>query len=196
MNAKAVLEALFFYMDGKTGRCDPSLDTIAEKCLLSRRTVVRALHALREQNIIDWVRRTVKTGNRKGEGPQRYQTSNAYFIDMVNLPVEIVRTLRQKLGDKLRETARVLSGSGKVPNRKAITVERLVRGLTGKFADTGRGERAERRSLASADAATRHARMYADDTAALREHEEMLGLSFGPSASAKVALYPPVQNFK
>jgi hypothetical protein len=129
-NALRVLKALFSVMDGKTGRCDPCLDTIAKRSRLSRRTVVRQLETLRSTKIINWVRRTVKTGNAKGEGPQRQQTSNAYFIDMVKLPIEIVRTLRQKLGDKLRETARHLEGSGGVPNRMAIKAERLLKSVT------------------------------------------------------------------
>ena len=131
MNAKAVLEALFGVMDGKTGRCDPCLDTIAKRSGLSRRTVVRVLHTLREARIIDWVRRTVKTGNAKGAGPQRQQTSNAYFIDMLKLPAEIARTLRQKLGDKLRENVRHLQGSGSVPSRMAIKAERMLKSVTG-----------------------------------------------------------------
>jgi hypothetical protein len=68
MNGRAVLDALLFYMDGKTGRCDPCLDTIAKKSKLSRRTVVRQLDTLRSFKIVNWVRRTVKTGNAKGKG--------------------------------------------------------------------------------------------------------------------------------
>ena len=190
MNAKAVLEALFSVMDGKTGRCDPCLDTIAKRCDLSRRTVVRQLHALREARIIDWVRRTVKTGRSKGDGPQRQQTSNAYFIDMLKLPIEILRTLRQKLGDKLREKARHLQGSGGVPNRMAIKAERMVKSLTGAFSASGGRERAQRRALASGTPSSRLAHMYGGDADAMRQHQEMLGDSNTPSASANLALYP------
>lgn len=193
MNAKAVLEALLSVMDGKTGRCDPCLDTIAKRSRLSRRTVVRQLEALREEKIINWVRRTVKTGNAKGEGPQRQQTSNAYFIDMLKLPVEIVRTLRQKLGDKFREKARHLEGSGGVPNRMAIKAERLLKTVTGALSASGGRERAERHALASGSASTRLAHMYGSDADAMRQHEEMLGLSFAPSASANLALYPSIR---
>ncbi|EIZ77750.1 replication protein A [Novosphingobium sp. Rr 2-17] len=196
MNAKAILEALFSVMDGKTGRCDPCLDTIAKRSRLSRRTVVRQLDALREQKIINWVRRTVKTGNAKGEGPQRHQTSNAYFIDMLKLPVEIVRTLRQKLGDKLRETARHLEGSGIVPNRLGIQAERLLKSFAGAMSASDGRERVERRALVSASADTRLALMYGGDLDAMREHEEMLGLSFGHSASATLALYPVDRTIK
>src|SRR5690606_39202310 len=72
-NAMQVLKALFSVMDGKTGRCDPCRDTIAKLSRLSRRTVVRCLETLRREKIINWVRRTVRTGNAPGEGPQRKQ---------------------------------------------------------------------------------------------------------------------------
>ena len=190
MNARAVLDALLGFMDGKTGRCDPSLDTIAKRCHLSRRTVVRQLHALREQNIINWVRRTMKTGNAPGEGPRLKQTSNAYFIDMLKLPIEIVRTLRQKLGSKLREVNKHMEGSGPVPSRMAAKAERMVKALSGSFSTGGREERAHRRALARDSVDDRLAQMYGNDLNALREHQEMLNTSSGPSASAKLALYP------
>jgi hypothetical protein len=54
-NALTVLKALLRFMDGKTGRCDPCLDTVAWRSKLSRRTVVRQLEALRRERVIDWV---------------------------------------------------------------------------------------------------------------------------------------------
>ncbi|MFC4256660.1 helix-turn-helix domain-containing protein [Altererythrobacter xixiisoli] len=190
MNARAVLEALFSVMDGKSGRCDPCLDTIAKRSRLSRRTVVRQLEALRRQKIVDWVRRTVKTGNAKGEGPQRQQTSNSYFIDLAGLPIEILRTLRQKLGDKLRETARRMTGSGAVPNRMAIKAERLLKGVTGALSAKGSANQVNRRALAGASAAARIEHMYGGDVEAMRQHMAMLEGSDGQSASARLALYP------
>jgi DNA-binding transcriptional ArsR family regulator len=59
-NAMQVFEALIRHMDFRTGRCDPSLDTIAATCKLSRRTVVRHLDVLRRERLIDWARRTLK----------------------------------------------------------------------------------------------------------------------------------------
>lgn len=189
-NADRVLKALLNLMDGKTARCDPSLDRISEKCGLSRRTVVRQLEALRSLKIIDWVRRTVKTGNPKGEGPQRQQTSNSYFINLTTLPIEMIRTLRQRLGDKLREVARVVAGSGPVPNRMAIKAERLAKSLAGAWGASNRAENTQRRALGVATSGELAAHMYGVDIDARREHAEMLGLSIAPSASAKVALYP------
>ncbi len=194
MNGRAVLEALFSVMDGKSGRCDPCLDTIAKRSRLSRRTVVRQLDTLRRQKIVDWVRRTVKTGNARGEGPQRQQTSNSYFIDLANLPVEIVRTLRQRLGDRLRETSRRLVGSAAVPNRMAIKAERLLKGVTGALCARDRQSQTSRRSLAGASQAARIEHMYGGDVEAMRQHMEMLGSSFGQSASANLALYPQLRT--
>ena len=189
-NATLVLRALMSKMDAKTGRCDPCLDTIAKASRLSRRTVVRQLEILRAGRLVNWVRRTVKTGNARGEGPQRQQTSNAYFIDLSALPVDLLRSLRQKLGDKLREVTKVLQGSGPVPNRMAIKAERMLKGLATAWNGNGQGEKAARRALAGASSNAITSHMYGDDGDARREHAEMLGISNCPSASAKLALYP------
>jgi hypothetical protein len=147
-NAMKVYEALVRHMDFRTGRCDPSLDTLASTCKLSRRTVVRQLDVLRREQLIDWARRTVKTGNTPGQGPQLKQTSNAYFIDVARLPIEILHMLRQKLGAKLREGARRALGSGSVPSRLAGKTAKLVSRLAGSFA-SNRGQ--GRAILASGD---------------------------------------------
>ena len=189
-NALKVFEALASYMDYATGCCDPALDTLAARCKLSRRTVVRQLEVLRRMRIIDWVRRTEKTGNAPGEGPQRRQVSNAYFIDLARRPVEILRTLRQKLGDTLREPGTKLTGSGPVPSRLASKVGMLVTGLKGAFATQLGRERGDREHLATISDERRIAYMYRGDPDGLRQHLEMLGISEGKSASAKLALYP------
>lgn len=194
LNALQVLKALFSVMDGKSARCDPSLDEIAKRSRLSRRTVVRQLQTLRSEKIIEWVRRTVKTGNAPGEGPQRKQTSNSYFIDLDKLPVEIIRTLRQKLGDKLKAAKRKLEGSGPVPSRMAGKAAKLVSSFTGALSAFGRGENAQRRALAGGTDMDRLAHMYGGDVDAMREHAEMLGLSYDPSASANLALYPSLRT--
>lgn len=194
MNALQVLKALFSVMDGKTGRCDPCLDTIASRSKLSRRTVVRQLDTLRREKIIDWVRRTVRTGNGPSEGPQRKQTSNSYFIDLANLPIEILRTLRQKLGDKLREKKSRLVGSGPVPSRLAGKTAKLLANVAGALASGGGRDAAKRRALAGASLSQRLAHMYGDDIDSLQEHEEMLGLSSASSASANLALYPSLRT--
>ena len=178
-NHLTVIRALRSFFDFKTGRCDPALDTIAKRChpSLSRRTVIRCLDDLRQYCGIDWVRRTVRTGNSPGEGPQREQTSNSYFINLANMPIEILRTLRHKLGDRLREGARkVLAGSGPVP-RLADKASTLINQLGRAFAGPMRTEGAERRALAAMTEDQRLAHMYRDDRASLEKHREMLASS-------------------
>jgi DNA-binding transcriptional MocR family regulator len=193
-NAMQVFEALIRHMDFRTGRCDPSLDTLTATCKLSRRTVVRHLDVLRRERLIDWARRTVETGNAPGEGPQRKQTSNAYFIDLARLPVEILRTLRQKLGDKLRETGKNRQGSGPVPSRMQGKATKLIASLAGNLGTSLRHDRAEMRRLAGASHEDRLAHMYRNTPDGVRQHEEMLRHPAGPGASARVALYPSTRT--
>ena len=40
-----------------------------------------AIRRLRFHGLIDWVRRSIKTGNDGEFAPQREQTSNAYYFD-------------------------------------------------------------------------------------------------------------------
>lgn len=188
-NGQRVVKALFALMDHKTGRCDPSLDEIAKRTGgLSRRTVVRQLAVLRELKLVDWVRRTVAIEGHKGKGWNRTQTSNSYFINLTNMPEEILRTLRQRLGDRFRETKRKLQGSGAVPGHLANKAAKLVKGLTGALSGATRGPSA---ALASASDADRIAHMYGGDLDMIAQHMEMAGLSFGSNASANLALYPP-----
>jgi hypothetical protein len=74
-----VLETLCQIVDNMSGRLEPSIDLIAEKARLSRRTVVRALARLRLHGFIDWLRRTVPLEG-DGAGPQVEQTTNAYWF--------------------------------------------------------------------------------------------------------------------
>lgn len=189
-NALTVLKGLLRYMDGKTGRCDPCLDSLAKQTGLSRRTVVRAVQLLRKFGLIDWVRRTELTGKGRGEGPQRRQISNAYFIDLAKLPIEILRTLRQKLGDKLRESARSRQGSGPLPSRMATKAAKMVSDVRRALATTLGKDTAEIRTLAGITQEQRLAHIYCGDPDGLRQHLEMLGHRSSPSASASVALYP------
>lgn len=74
-----VLDYLANLVDYKTGRLDPSIDTLMTKLRRSRDAIVRALKALRQHGFLDWIRRYVPTGN-EGRGPQVKQTSNAYRL--------------------------------------------------------------------------------------------------------------------
>ena len=79
--ALEVLDYLSNLVDYRTGRLEPSLDTLMRKLCRSRDAIVRALKALRTHGFIDWLRRFVPTGN-EGRGPKYHQTSNAYRLSM------------------------------------------------------------------------------------------------------------------
>lgn len=74
-----ILELFVNLVEFRTGRLDPSLETIMRMIRRSRDAVVRALQALRRYGFLDWLRRYVPTGN-EGRGPQVRQTSNAYRL--------------------------------------------------------------------------------------------------------------------
>lgn len=84
-----VLEFFVNLVDFRTGRLEPSLDTIMGKVRRSRDAVVRALKALRTHGFLDWLRRYEPTGN-EGRGPQVQQASNAYRL---SLPEKALRLL-------------------------------------------------------------------------------------------------------
>ncbi|CDZ43217.1 Probable replicating protein RepA [Neorhizobium galegae bv. officinalis] len=77
--ALEVLEYLANVVEYRTGRLEPSIDTLMEKLRRSRDAVVRALKALRDHGFVDWLRRYIPTNN-GGAGPQVQQTSNAYRL--------------------------------------------------------------------------------------------------------------------
>ncbi|RUV67799.1 helix-turn-helix domain-containing protein [Mesorhizobium sp. M5C.F.Cr.IN.023.01.1.1] len=76
-----LLELFANLVDFRTGRLDPSIDTLMLKLRRSRDAIVRALKALRAHGFLDWLRRYVPTGN-EGRGPQVQQTSNAYRMSL------------------------------------------------------------------------------------------------------------------
>lgn len=74
-----ILEYMIDRMDRKTGRLEPSLDTLMKKLGRSRDAIWKALKRLQAHGFIDWLRRYEPTGN-DGAGPQVQQTSNAYRL--------------------------------------------------------------------------------------------------------------------
>jgi hypothetical protein len=89
--ALEVLEYFVNLVDFRTGRLEPSLDTIMLKVRRSRDAVVRGLKALREHGFLDWLRRYEPTGH-EGRGPQVRQVSNAYRL---SLPQKALRLLER-----------------------------------------------------------------------------------------------------
>lgn len=76
-----VLEYLVNVVDFKTGRLEPSIDTLMRRLKRSRDAIVRALKNLRRHGFLDWIRRYEPTGN-EGRGPQVRQVSNAYRLSL------------------------------------------------------------------------------------------------------------------
>jgi DNA-binding transcriptional MocR family regulator len=78
--ALGVYHALAFdCVNYKSGRCDPSLDTIARRASCSRRAVASALARLQRLGIIDWQRRCDLVQSPGGRW-QLCQRSNAYHL--------------------------------------------------------------------------------------------------------------------
>jgi hypothetical protein len=91
-----VLREMLHLVDYKTGRLEPKIGTICDRIKRARKTVVRAMAALRFAGFLDWVRRYVPTGE-TGFGVQVKQTSNAYRL---SLPAVAERLLGPIFGRK------------------------------------------------------------------------------------------------
>lgn len=76
-----VLEYFVNLVDFRTGRLEPSIDTLMRRLKRSRDAIVRALRNLRKHGFLDWLRRYTPTGN-DGRGPQVRQASNAYRLSL------------------------------------------------------------------------------------------------------------------
>lgn len=76
-----VLDALLGLIDFATGALFPTYETIAELAVCSRNAAIEAAKRLKSRGFLDWVRRSMRTGNEGEFAPQREQTSNAYFFD-------------------------------------------------------------------------------------------------------------------
>lgn len=74
-----VMEYLVNVVDYKTGRLEPSIETMMRRLKRSRDAIVRALTNLRRHGFLAWIRRYEPTGN-EGHGPQVRQVSNAYRL--------------------------------------------------------------------------------------------------------------------
>lgn len=76
-----VLRQLYRMVDFKTGRLEPSIETICEELKRSRGAIVAALSRLREHGFVDWIRRAEPTPT-NGPGPQIRQITNAYWLSV------------------------------------------------------------------------------------------------------------------
>lgn len=80
--ARDVLRELLRLLDFKTGRLDPAIKTLADRCGYSVAAVVEALKRLRSHGFLDWLRRYEPTGNTGTKAPQVRQISNAYRVSI------------------------------------------------------------------------------------------------------------------
>jgi DNA-binding transcriptional MocR family regulator len=71
-SAKLVLIALANRHNQETGRCDPSIDTIAEDMALSERSVRSAIRELEKEGLISTTHRVRRTGRGKKNLTNRY----------------------------------------------------------------------------------------------------------------------------
>ncbi|TQL24980.1 hypothetical protein FBY54_1859 [Zymomonas mobilis] len=94
--AVRLLKMLFRMVDFKTGRLEPTLDTICDSVGYARATVVKLLRQLQDLGFIRWIRRSIKI-KADGKGPRRKQTSNAYgFLSPKSWP-ELARQVFERV---------------------------------------------------------------------------------------------------
>lgn len=98
-----VLKELLQLVDFASGRLDPSYDCLASRTGFAKSTIASALRKLQAHRFLDWVRRTrVVDGE---AGPERKQTSNAYFFSFGGLPKRVLQRFRDLLGRAERRAA-------------------------------------------------------------------------------------------
>ena len=116
-----ILEAIIRHVDFATGKMFPSIERIADLAGCHRNSVVNALRRLKTHGFIDWVRRTVRTGNEGEFAPQLEQTSNAYFFDHRRMmSARTFARYTQILAAKLRRLGFVPPGITHAPDGTAI----------------------------------------------------------------------------
>lgn len=120
--ARVVYETLAFeFLNCRTGRCDPSLDQIAAKAAVSRRTVVKLLRRLRDLGVLTWIRRCEPGQDEAGRFQLRQRT-NAYFL----CPVSQWKGYRGT--DPPPPTADTLGAPTPVPEALEAAAEATVQG--------------------------------------------------------------------
>lgn len=88
-----VLRQLYRIVDYRSGRCEPSIDTLMRSLRRSRDAVVRALARLRQHGFLNWIRRTEPTGIEDGSGPRVKQIPNAYWFSLPRAAAAMVERL-------------------------------------------------------------------------------------------------------
>lgn len=88
-----VLRQLYRIADYRSGRCEPSIDTLMRALRRSRDAVVKALARLRCHGFLNWIRRTEPTGIEDGSGPRVRQIPNAYWFSLPRAAAAMVARL-------------------------------------------------------------------------------------------------------
>lgn len=102
-HALRVLEELLQLVDFKTGRLDPTYERLMTMTGYCRSTIAKSLRRLQVHRFLDWMRRTrVVDGE---AGPERKQTSNAYFFELGGLPKRVFQRFRDLLTRAERKAA-------------------------------------------------------------------------------------------
>jgi len=142
--ALEALELMANLVSFRTGRLDPSLDTLTRLLRRSRDAVVRALKALRAHGFLDWLRRWEPTG-REGSGPQVRQASNAYRLGLPARALRLLGRLMQPppLPDDVTQAreerqAEVVAHKAGLPLDELALFEVQDEGLAGLLASLGR----------------------------------------------------------
>lgn len=132
-----VLDHFANLVDFRTGRLEPSIDTMMRRLKRSRDAIVRALKNLRAHGFLDWLRRYTPTGN-EGRGPQVRQASNAYRLSLPERARQLLgwRSLPPPLPEDC-EHAREVRMAELETYRKSLSLEELA---LSKLGDTPLGQ--------------------------------------------------------
>lgn len=90
--ALEILELFVRLVDHKTGRLDPSIETMMDRLKRSRAAIVNGLAQLRRHGFLDWLRRFVPIEG-EGRGPRVRQYSNAYRLALPEAAKRLCRWL-------------------------------------------------------------------------------------------------------
>lgn len=124
-----VLKALLHHLDFATGRLFPELKTIAKVAGCHVNAVKNALVRLKAHGLVAWKRRTIRTGNDGERGPQREQTSNAYYFKhREKMPRRLWQLYSAVLTQKLRRLGCVPAGLQSAPERRHDAVQAVAGG--------------------------------------------------------------------
>ena len=99
-----VLAVLAHMTDDKTGKCYPSIGTIAESARLHRTTVIKVLDVLRQNGLLSWV-------NRIGKKPNKLE-SNLYTLKLPDFPKanDVTPVANDDQSQSSKETSSVAHG--------------------------------------------------------------------------------------